>query len=402
MAPNNPVLVPRPTGTDKTPDSPDRRKQNTLAQRARREREDGYIFKLEQKSGKVMEQFVAATETYRQNQQRLEDTVRRLHLANSVLQRERDLLQDVVNTYERVLESTGHRFLLIKVKEQLQRNYLRRQQGEQEQESGLNSGQIELDTSVSHLALSPALLGGDVPEDNYEQRIFEELQSSLFPPGALQSLQIDMSNLQEVLNDHSLFDPKSPSPVPTLSPLDGSQGDDEDGERDESVERDEGEEEGNESDPSELAARLATMPWDELEKMSVEFPEEPVHYVASLVRLTVDEFKTHRLYRELMLAGLQQPKTIPGVHPALFEVPQDPRIRAAPCAYLRARMILHRGKYDLDEVVRLLINTSVVYGDPRHGNNWAISEEFVERFPYLTGPEARIVLPEDKVDPGEL
>ncbi|KAF9384456.1 hypothetical protein CPC16_008427 [Podila verticillata] len=387
MAPNNPVLAPRPTGTDKTPDSPDRRKQNTLAQRARREREDGYIFELEQKSGEVMEQFVAATETYRQNQQRLEDTVRRLHLANSVLQRERDLLQDV-----------GEQEQEVKQQQQQQQQ----QQPLSNPESGLNSGQIELDTSVSHLALSPALLGGDVPEDNYEQRIFEELQSSLFPPGALQSLQIDMSNLQEVLNDHSLFDPKSPSPVPTLSPLDGSQGDDEDGEREESVERDEGEEEGNESDPSELAARLATMPWDEIEKMSVEFPEEPVHYVASLVRLTVDEFKTHRLYRELMLAGLQQPKTIPGVHPALFEVPQDPRIRAAPCAYLRARMILHRGKYDLDEVVRLLINTSVVYGDPRHGNNWAISEEFVERFPYLTGPEARIVLPEDKVDPGEL
>lgn len=98
-----------------------------------------------------------------------------------------------------------------------------------------------------------------------------------------------------------------------------------------------------------------------------------------------------------MLAGLQQPKTIPGVHPALFEVPQDPRIRAALCAYLRARMILHRGKYDLDEVVQLLIDTSVVYGDPRHGNNWTISEEFVSRFPYLTGPEARIVLPEDRV-----
>ncbi|KAF9380553.1 hypothetical protein CPB97_008274 [Podila verticillata] len=417
MAPNNPVLAPRPTGPDKTSDSPDRRKQNTLAQRARREREDGYIFELEQKSGKVMEQFEAATETYRQNQQRLEDTVRRLHLANSVLQRERDLLQEVVNTYERVLESTGHRFLLIKVKEQLQGNYLRRQQDEQEQEtkqqqkqqqtlsnpeSGPSLDQIELDTSVSHLALSPPLLGGDVPEDNYEQRIFEELQSSLFPPGALQSLQIDMSNLQEVLNDHSLFDPKSPSPMPTLSPLDGSHGDDEDGEGEEGAGRDEVEKEGNESDPSELAARLATMPWDELEKMSVEFPEEPVHYVASLVRLTVDEFKTHRLYRELMLAGLQQPKTIPGVHPALFEVPQDPRIRAAPCAYLRARMILHRSKYDLDEVVRLLINTSVVYGDPRHGNNWAISEEFVERFPYLTGPEARIVLPKDKVDPGGL
>lgn len=418
MTPNNPVLAPRPTGTDKTTDSPDRRKQNTLAQRARREREDGYILELEQKSGKFMEQFVAATETYRQNQQRLEDTARRLHLSNSVLQRERDLLQEVVNTYERVLESTGHRFLLIKVKEQLQRNYLRRQQDEQEQEikhqqkqkqslsnsddSGPSSDRIELDTSDPHLALSPPL-GEDVPEDNYEQRIFEELQSSLFPPGALQSLQIDMSNLQEVLNDHSLFDPKSPSPMPTPSSLDGSHGVDKDGEREEEdVELDEGEEEGSESDPLELAARLATMPWDQLEKMNVEFPEEPVHYVAGLVGLTVDEFKAHRLYRELMLAGLQQPKTIPGIHPALFEIPQDPRIRAAPCAYLRARMILHRGRYDLDEVVRLLINTSVVCGDPRRGNNWAISEEFVERFPYLTGPEARIVLPQNKVGPGDL
>ncbi|KAG0091913.1 hypothetical protein BGZ93_008630 [Podila epicladia] len=131
--------------------------------------------------------------------------------------------------------------------------------------------------------------------------------------------------------------------------------------------------------------------------MDVEFPEEAVDRVASLLRLTASEFKAHRLYRDLMLAGLQQPKTIRGVHPALFKVPQDPRIRAAPCAYLRARMILYRGKYDLDEVVRLLIDTSVVYGDSMHGNNWAISEEFVERFPYLTGPEARIVLPEDRV-----
>ncbi|KAG0038352.1 hypothetical protein BGZ82_000441 [Podila clonocystis] len=352
MAPNNPVLAPRP---DKPHDLvPERRKQNTLAQRARREREDGYIFELEQKSGKVMEQFVAATETYRNNQQQLEDTIRRLLLANSVIQRERDLLQELVSTYERVLESTGHRFLLIKVKEQF-RTYRQREH--------------EVDDDEEE-ALSPQdNLNRDVSEDNYEH-IFEELQSSLFPPGSLQSLQIDMSNLQEVLNDHSLFDPKSPSPIPTIP---------------------------HEDPEARRDAMLATMPWDQLEQMEVEFPEEAVHHVASLVRLTVGEFKAHRLYRGLMLAGLQQPKTIPGVHPALFEVPQDPRIRAAPCAYLRARMILHRGKYDLDEVVRLLIDTSVVYGDPRHGNNWAISEEFVSRFPYLTGPEARIVLPEDRV-----
>lgn len=203
-----------------------------------------------------------------------------------------------------------------------------------------------------------------------------------------------MSNLQEVLNDYSLFDPKSPSPIPTIPlpedrTLEELQGDD----REEGVGEEEGEGEGQDSS---IAARLAIIPWDQLEKMDVEFPEEAVHRVASLLRLTADEFKAHRLYRELMLAGLQQPKT-PGVHPALFEGPQDPRIRAAPCAYLRARMTLHRGKYDLDEVVRLLIDTSVAYGDPRHGNNGAISEEFVERFPYLTGPEARIVLPEDRV-----
>ncbi|KAF9310772.1 hypothetical protein BG003_008125 [Podila horticola] len=132
MAPNNPVLAPRPDN----PHSdlvPERRKQNTLAQRARREREDGYIFELEQKSGNVMKQFVAATETYRNNQQQLENTVRRIHLANSILQRERDLLQEVVNSYERVLESTGHRFLLIKVKEQIQRTYSQRGQEEEEE-----------------------------------------------------------------------------------------------------------------------------------------------------------------------------------------------------------------------------------------------------------------------------
>ncbi|KAG0360334.1 hypothetical protein BG005_010938 [Podila minutissima] len=178
-----------------------------------------------------------------------------------------------------------------------------------------------------------------------------------------------MSNLQEVLNDYSLFDPKSPSPIPTIPlpedrTLEELQGDD----REEGVGEEEGEGEGQDSS---IAARLAIIPWDQLEKMDVEFPEEAVHRVASLLRLTADEFKAHRLYRELMLAGLQQPKT-PGVHPAL-------------------------GKYDLDEVVRLLIDTSVAYGDPRHGNNGAISEEFVERFPYLTGPEARIVLPEDRV-----
>ncbi|KAG0028599.1 hypothetical protein BGZ81_004574 [Podila clonocystis] len=323
----------------------------TLSPSARREREDGYIFELEQKSGKVMEQFVAATESYRNNQQQLEDTIRWLHLANSVLQRERDLLQEVVSTYERVLESTGHRFLLIKVKEHF-RTYRQQEQEENDDEE-----------EVSPLTFSPqANLNRDVSEDNYEH-IFEELQSSLFPPGSLQSFQIDMSNLQVVLNDHSLFDPKSPPPIPAIPHEDlEARRDGKAGERREGV---------------------SYYAWDQLEQMEVEFSEEAVHHVASLVRLTVGELKAHRLYRGLMLAGLQQPKTIPGVlPPALFEVPQDPRIRAAPCAYLRARMILHRGKYDLDEVVRLLIDTSVVYGDPRHGNNWAISEEFVSRLPY--------------------
>ncbi|KAF9338373.1 hypothetical protein BG006_003540 [Podila minutissima] len=328
MALKNPVLAPRPGDKPHTDPVPERRKQNTLAS-ARG-----------QKSGKVMEQLVTATEAYKQTQQQLEDTIRRLHLANSVLQCERDLLQEVVKTFKRVLESTGHRYLLIKVREQLQRTY--KQQEQQEEE-----------------------------EDDEEERRMGGAQRPF------------------------LFDPKSPSPTPTIPlPEDRILEELQGGDREEGVGEKEGEGEGQDSS---IAARLAIIPWDQLEKMDVEFPEDAGHRVASLLRLTADEFKAHRLYRELMLAGLQQPKTIPGVHPALFEVPQDPRIRAAPCAYLRARLILHRGKHDLDEVVRLLIDTSVAYGDPRHGNNWAISEEFVERFPYLTGPEARIALPEDRV-----
>lgn len=127
---------------------------------------------------------------------------------------------------------------------------------------------------------------GDVSEDNYEH-IFEELQSYLFPPGSLQSLQIDMSNLQEVLNDRSLFDQKSPPPIPTIPPKDPIlEARSADGNGGESREEGVGEEEGDGEGQDSPIARMTIMPWDQLEKMDVEFPEEAVHYVASLVRLT--------------------------------------------------------------------------------------------------------------------
>jgi hypothetical protein len=154
--------------------------------------------------------------------------------------------------------------------------------------------------------------------------VFDELQSSLFPPGTLQSLvHSGMATPQEVVNDNT--------------------------------------------------------PFDQLQENGVGEPKDK----ADLSKWGIH--RHHRLHKEMSVLASSPPAMDPNISPQIYQLPHDPRIDLVPCPKLRAQMILHQNKYDLDELFQLLINKSVCHGHPLDVSNWELPDEFFDRFGFLIG-----------------
>ncbi|KAF8931224.1 hypothetical protein BGZ58_007747 [Dissophora ornata] len=176
--------------------------------------------------------------------------------------------------------------------------------------------------------IDPGTVLPKVTEYTKHLTVFDELQSSLFPPGTLQSVvRSSMATPQEVVNDDvTLFDQLQ-----------------------ESEERKDG-------------------------RMSAKA-------VASKIGL----LKDHRLQREFNVLVSVPPAVDPNISPQIYEIPHDSRIDLVPCPKLRAQMILHQGKYDLEDLFQVLVNKSICHGHPLDVSSWELPDEFFDRYGFLMG-----------------
>ncbi|CAO3574916.1 unnamed protein product [Mortierella alpina] len=171
--------------------------------------------------------------------------------------------------------------------------------------------------------------------------LFDELQSSLFPPGTLQSLvQNGMASPQEVVDDITLFDHM----------------------------------------PEDAAGRAQKSTRDTHHNHHQSFAKTgsapgPKHIVHG----------AHRLQKEFAVLLNATPATDPNIDPMVYAIPHDARIDLIPCPKLRAQMILHQHKYDLDELYQLLIEGAICHGPPLDVHSWELPDQFFERFGFLMG-----------------
>lgn len=93
----------------------------------------------------------------------------------------------------------------------------------------------------------------------------------------------------------------------------------------------------------------------------------------------------HRLQKEFAVLLNATPATDPNIDPMVYAIPHDARIDLIPCPKLRAQMILHQHKYDLDELYQLLIGKAICHGPPLDVHSWELPDEFFERFGFLMG-----------------
>ncbi|KAF8945687.1 hypothetical protein BGZ47_002191 [Haplosporangium gracile] len=204
--------------------------------------------------------------------------------------------------------------------------------------------------------------------------VFDELQSSLFPPGTLQSLvSANMASPQDVVNDTQLFDQLS----------------------------DKGEDSTTSSESMvrttiTTSASTATSTTSKEQGTSLKFSSiftPPVTTSTKSSRtMTQTQWtrsalihRTHRLQKSFKVLAAGPIKVDPKIDPQIYQIPHDARIDLIPCPKLRAQMILHQHKYSIDEVFQLLIDKAICHGSPLNPRDWEMPEEFFERFGFLIG-----------------
>ncbi|KAG0298120.1 hypothetical protein BGZ96_002612 [Linnemannia gamsii] len=166
--------------------------------------------------------------------------------------------------------------------------------------------------------------------------VFDELQSSLFPPGTLQSLvSTNMASPQDVVNDTKLFDQLG----------------------------DKSEDSTAASGSTTKTTATGSTKWTRTELLH----------------------RTHRLQKTFKVLAAGPVKVDAKIDQQIYQIPHDARIDLIPCPKLRAQMILHQHKYDIDEVFQLLIDKAICHGSPLHPSDWELPDEFFERFGFLIG-----------------
>ncbi|KAG0228201.1 hypothetical protein BGW41_003520 [Actinomortierella wolfii] len=198
--------------------------------------------------------------------------------------------------------------------------------------------------------------------------VFDELQSSLFPPGTLQSLvHSGMSSPQEVVNDVSLFeqlDSQQTVQDPSFSPAQNLFTFSMDSNISQGTTFLDAEGEG---DSNEFRMTTPTLGFDDGPKQRI--------------------IPSHRLQMEIRILASAPPATDPNIDPKVYELPHDSRIDLIPCPKLRAQMILHQNKYDIEELCQLLISEAICHGHPLDPHSWQLPEAFFDRFGFLMGAE---------------
>lgn len=202
----------------------------------------------------------------------------------------------------------------------------------------------------------PGTVLGKKTEYTKHPSVFDELQSSLFPPGTLTSMHINMATPQEVVNDSSLFEDQSQS---------GS-----------SVE-----------ESATFESRHIKAITSSSSSTGPPFTYSRILSPEVLAKYPKGFLGPHRLERELQMLAMVPPAMDPDIDSKIYDLPHDPRIDIVPCPKMRAQMILHQSKYDTEELFQLIIQTSVCHGSPFNPSDWQLAPEFFDRYGYLAGKE---------------
>ncbi|KAG0380680.1 hypothetical protein BGX24_006207 [Mortierella sp. AD032] len=209
--------------------------------------------------------------------------------------------------------------------------------------------------------------------------VFDELQSSLFPPGALQALvSTNMGSPLDVVNDTKLFDQLG----------------------------DKSEDSTTATGTSSRSARSKTT----ATATSTTFTTSNGHaatsstssYSTSTAATTTSSTKstprtteswsrtellqkTHRLQKTFKVLAAGPLRSDPKIDQQIYEIPHDSRIDLVPCPKLRAQMILHQHRYNIDEVFQLLVDKAICHGSPLEPSHWELPDEFFENYGFLVG-----------------
>ncbi|KAF9332630.1 hypothetical protein BGZ91_011627 [Linnemannia elongata] len=201
--------------------------------------------------------------------------------------------------------------------------------------------------------------------------VFDELQSSLFPPGTLQSVvSANMASPQDVVNDTKLFDqlddkgedsttaPGSATTTNTTSATTATS--------------------NGQGKRATFSSKIFTSPLTTPTKSS---------RTTTKTQWTRSELLNgvHRLQKSFKVLAAGPLKVDPKIDPQIYQIPHDARIDLIPCPKLRAQMILHQHKYNMDEVFQLLVDKAICHGSPLNPRDWELPEEFFERFGFLIG-----------------
>ncbi|KAF9152019.1 hypothetical protein BG015_005902 [Linnemannia schmuckeri] len=204
--------------------------------------------------------------------------------------------------------------------------------------------------------------------------VFDELQSSLFPPGTLQSLvSANMASPQDVVNDTQLFDQL------------GDKGEDSTTASESTVKT-----------TTTTSSSTITSTTSNGQGTSLKFSPiiTPLVTTSSKSPRTTTQtqwtrsaliHRTHRLQNSFKVLAAGPVKMDPKIDPQIYQIPHDARVDLIPCPKLRAQMILHQHKYNIDEVFQLLIDKAICHGSPLNPRDWELPEEFFERFGFLIG-----------------
>ncbi|KAF9915173.1 hypothetical protein BX616_006745, partial [Lobosporangium transversale] len=206
--------------------------------------------------------------------------------------------------------------------------------------------------------------------------VFDELQSSLFPPGTLQSIiRTDLATPQEIVNDvplleqlHDHFNHHRRPPLPLRDPVIA---------------------------PAQATITYCTTAIDAgspTDPTSI-LDEDGNEFDMATPTLGLDDglkqnvIPSKRLQLEIQVLASAPPVVDPNIDPKVYALPHDSRIDLIPCPRLRAQMILHQKSFDVEDLCRVLINGARCHGHPLDPHSWELPEEFFNRYGFLLGEE---------------
>ncbi|KAI8598895.1 hypothetical protein EDD21DRAFT_340478 [Dissophora ornata] len=315
--------IPKHMARKPNPASPALRKeQNRAAQRAFRDRKERHLQQLENMIRDLKEQQFRITTRFQREVQQLKTRLDSTKTENLYL-------REVVFAFETALTKDGYVEVLQTVKQEL----FRRHNGDQGQAQRLSD----------KMPTGPSLQSTSLPRSSWQQAE----QSTLEPPTP------SLSSPHPLAMSLSMADPSQEMEMCTAN--------------------------------REILYKAPPLFISVASENGTSEERKDGRMSAKAVASKIGLLKDHRLQREFNVLVSVPPAVDPNISPQIYEIPHDSRIDLVPCPKLRAQMILHQGKYDLEDLFQVLVNKSICHGHPLDVSSWELPDEFFDRYGFLMG-----------------